>query len=383
MREVLIDVTRLLDRRWNGNIPTGVDRVSLEYIRHYANRARAIVRYYGRSLLASKEHSQQLFQEILNPSGDFKRRVVWLLTLTGSKIQNYGSRKDCILLNTGHNGLDQKSYPSKLEKQKVKPVFFIHDLIPLQYPEYCRSGEFQRHTQRIHAALKLGRGIITNSNVTLQHLTDYASQHQLALPPAVAAPLAAAKLPEASLQRPMEENYFVMLGTIESRKNHWMILQIWRRLVEQMGSRAPRLVLIGKRGWECEHVVDLLDRSEGLQGIVIELPDSTDQEVANYLQHAQALLFPSFAEGYGMPMMEAITFRVPVIASDLQVFKEIAGALPVYLDPLDFAGWLAAVHDLNDPDSKTRKAKLAQMANFELPTWHRHFELVDAMMSGL
>ncbi|MDI9712574.1 hypothetical protein QM261_18810, partial [Acinetobacter baumannii] len=60
--------------------------------------------------------------------------------------------------------------------------------------------------------------------------------------------------PKTNSLAPITPPYFVMLGTIEPRKNHWFMLHIWRRLVEQMGETAPKLVVIGRRGWECENV---------------------------------------------------------------------------------------------------------------------------------
>lgn len=71
----------------------------------------------------------------------------------------------------------------------------------------------------------------------------------------------------------MIEHYFVVLGTIEPRKNHLLLLQVWRQLIEELGLAAPRLVIIGQRGWECEQVVDLLDRCEVLRGVVLEKTD--------------------------------------------------------------------------------------------------------------
>jgi len=143
----------------------------------------------------------------------------------------------------------------------------------------------------------------------------------------------------------MTAPYFVVLSTIEPRKNHWFLLQMWRRLVETMGDSAPRLVIIGQRGWECENVAYMLERSEKLKGFVFEYSNCTDEELATYLHHAQALLFPSFAEGYGMPLVEALAFGVPVIASDLPVFREVAGEIPEYVDPLDGKRWAELVKE--------------------------------------
>jgi len=177
--------------------------------------------------------------------------------------------------------------------------------------------------------------------------------------------------------------YFVVLGTIEPRKNHWLLLQVWRRLVEQMGTRAPRLVVIGQRGWNCENVVDLLERCEALRGYVTELPACSDAELSTWLKHAQALLFPSFAEGYGIPLVEALSIGVPVIASDLPAFREIAGEIPDYRDPLDGLGWIDCIKAFAETASPERTAQLRRLASFSAPSWSTHFQVVEEFMERL
>ncbi len=181
----------------------------------------------------------------------------------------------------------------------------------------------------------------------------------------------------------MAAPYFVVLGTIEPRKNHWLLLQLWRKLVERMGEHAPRLVIIGQRGWECENVVDLLERCEPLRGYVLELPACSDAELSTWLKHAQALLFPSFAEGYGIPLVEALSLGVPVIASALPVFREIAGDIPEYLDPLDGSGWMARIEAYADPDFSGRLAQLDRVAGFVPPAWSSHFQIVEEFLERL
>jgi hypothetical protein len=65
--------------------------------------------------------------------------------------------------------------------------------------------------------------------------------------------------------------YFVICSTIEPRKNHLLILQVWRELVQREGAGAPKLVIVGGRGWKFEAVAALLDRSPVLRGHVIEV----------------------------------------------------------------------------------------------------------------
>jgi glycosyltransferase involved in cell wall biosynthesis len=161
-----------------------------------------------------------------------------------------------------------------------------------------------------------------------------------------------------------------------------MLLQLWRRLAERLQDKTPRLVIMGRRGWELENIVDFLERCETLREFVSEC-FVNDSELVNYLSHAQALLFPTFAEGYGLPLAEALSIKVPVIASNLPVFKEIAGDIPEYIDPLDSLSWLAMIEAYTDTNSVQRLSQLTRLSDYMLPTWNDHFTKVDAFMERL
>jgi glycosyltransferase involved in cell wall biosynthesis len=379
---ILIDVTRLLDRALQGHLATGVDRVSLEYTRHFKQRARALVRYGGRWIALGQSDSIRVFDALLQPCQGFGRLVRW------SVVKNYvlsGKRPlvSGVLINTGHSGPDLPGYADQVKQLGMRPLFFLHDLIPITHPEYCRPGESEKHRHRLATMLSVGRGLIVNSLATWQALASYASQTGQTLPPSVIAPLAPARLPKPESRPLLEAPYFVMLGTIEPRKNHWMILHLWRELADQYGSAAPRLVVIGRRGWECEQVVDLLDRCEALRALVIEKPRCEDGELATWLVHARALLFPSFIEGFGIPLIEALMFGVPVIASDLPVFHEIAGGIPEYLSPLDGEGWKHAIMDYAQRESRSHAAQRERMKDYQPPTWEEHMRKVEGLIEAV
>lgn len=382
MSDMVLDVTRLLGRLLKGRLPTGVDRVSMAYVRHFGGRSRALVRFGG-SLIFPPDASRQLFEAVLDPSRDFHLVVAQIIGGNLFPAVREQDVQGAFLFNTGHSGLEHAAYPGQLRRLGVKPVFFIHDLVPITHPEYCRPGERDKHVVRMNSALQAARGVIVNSRATLDELGRYAALTGQAMPPCAVAPLAPPGLPAPSAARPIAEPYFVMLGTIEPRKNHVLLLQVWRAMIKRMGSRSPRLVVIGQRGWECENAVDLLERCEPLRGIVTELPACSDADLATYLHHAQALLFPSFAEGYGMPLVEALSLGLPVIASDLPAFREIAGDIPDYLDPLDGAGWSARIEAFVDPDSLARKAQFDRITRFSAPTWTAHFQAVEEFLGQL
>ncbi len=379
MVKVLIDVTRLLDRALKGRLPSGVDRVSLAYVRHFATRAAALVRFAGRWIDLGAADSQRVFAALLAPDQRFGR-IVRDSVLRGYALRWQRSDGPYVLLNTGHSGLDHINYAIRAQRRRSLPVFFLHDIIPITHPEYCRPGEAAKHHRRLATMVSAGRGLIVNSAATRATLEDYAGTLDWSLPPCVVAPLAPAALPAPADVRPLVEPYFVVLGTIEPRKNHLLLLHVWRQLVEEFGQRAPRLVVIGQRGWECEQVVDLLERCAALRGFVVEEPRCNDTQLATWLRHAQALLFPSFIEGFGMPLVEALASGLPVIASDQSAFREIAGAIPEYLSPLDGLGWRQSILAYADAAHPRRVAQIERLRAFSAPTWAAHFVQVDALL---
>jgi len=381
---LLIDISRLMGRTGNGRLPTGVDRVCLAYLSHFGPKAQAVLQAWGWRRIMPYRESQELFRLLLENGPHFLRDA--RLALTRAYLPPWPSQDGAgrISINPGHSSLDDLGMPPWMRRTRQRPVFVLHDLIPLTNPEYCRAGERERHAARLDGLLRSGAGLVANSQATLDELLAFARDRSLPVPPAVAAPLAPAALPDAAgTTPPLAEPYFVMVGTIEPRKNHLLLLHLWRDFSRRFGDRAPRLVVIGQRGWECEQVVDMLERCEGLRGLVHERSGCSDLDLARYLRHARALLFPSFAEGYGMPLVEALALGTPAIASTLPVFREVAGDVPDYLDPLDGPGWAQAILDYAEVDSPRRAAQMQRMAGFRTPTWQRHFELVESLLERL
>lgn len=329
-----------------------------------------------------RENSAALFELLTEPQTDFRQRLIRMALRHG--FQRESDARGRIYLNVGHTGLNDAGFRAWVRQADIRPVYFVHDLIPITHPEFCRAGESEKHRERMRTVLGTATGIIGNSQATLRELGAFAEAESLPYPDAIAAPLGS-----DALATPCDENSqpeqptFVILGTIEARKNHLLLLHIWSRLVSRLGSQAPKLLIIGQRGWECEQVLDLLDRSETLKGSVVEIGRCDDLTLARHLSNARALLFPSLIEGYGLPLVEALRAGLPAIASDLPVFREIAGNIPDYLDPLDGPGWERAVLSYADENSLDRKAQFRRLASYSPPTWHDHFSAVTSWLSTL
>jgi glycosyltransferase involved in cell wall biosynthesis len=384
-RSLLLDVSRLVWRAWAGKLPTGIDRTCLAYVAHFRERAQAVVQRGGTTLVLPPDASARMFDLLLSAPRDIKIQLTKLLT-AGFLFRRRGDLSDYIYLNVGHTGLDKPGHAEWIERTGVRPFYFVHDLIPLTHPEYCRPGEPEKHLRRMTALLRLGTGVIANSRETLNELAVFAGlQQALNMPPGLVAPLGvvSGRLHEANPSRATLPGrpYFVMLGTIEGRKNHLLILNIWAELAQRLGTACPQLVVIGQRGWESEQACDMLDRSEAIRGHVIELSRCDDSQLAAYMANARALLFPSFVEGYGLPLVEALAARTPVIASNLAVFQELASDIPDYLSPIDGLGWSRAIEAYSHDGSSARAAQLARMAGWNPPRWEDHFARVERWLA--
>jgi glycosyltransferase involved in cell wall biosynthesis len=380
---LLIDITRLVDRIGQGRLPTGVDRVCLAYVRHFGPRAQAVLRWRSIRRMLPWEASQRLFALVQAPGADFRSQATRILARACLPPWPPHDGRGRIYFNHGHSGMEEEALRQWLQRTRLRPVYMVHDLIPLTHPEYCRPGEEQRHAARLRMLLGNAAGVLANSRHTADQLASFAQAHGLAMPPVQPVPLAPASLADTDGKPFLQVPYFVVVGTIEPRKNHLLLLQLWRSLAEQLGAAAPHLVVIGQRGWECENVVDLLDRCPALRGVVHELPTCTDAQLAVWLRHARALLFPSFVEGYGMPLVEALMLGTPAIASDLAVFRETAGEVPEYVDPLDGAAWREAVLHYAAAHAPRREAQLSRLEGFHCPTWKLHFEQVEDFLEQL
>ncbi len=173
----------------------------------------------------------------------------------------------------------------------------------------------------------------------------------------------------------LSKPYFVSLGTIEPRKNHAFLLDIWEHFAQTLpADQIPQLVIIGRRGWANDAVFDRLDTSPVMGRHVVELSGLDDHAVAALIQRARALLMPSHVEGFGLPPGEALMLGTPAIVNDLDIYREVFGNNLVYLNVDDMYPWAGQIIELARAEKNVRRAADGEV--FELPTWQEHFNLV-------
>ena len=133
----------------------------------------------------------------------------------------------------------------------------------------------------------------------------------------------------------LKENYVLYVSTIEIRKNHTYLFRIWKRLIEEMGAKAPRLVFVGRLGWRVQDLRSQLESTNNLQGMIKILHDLSDHELSQLYRSAMFTVFPSFVEGWGLPVGESLIFGRPCVASNTSSVPEVAGDFVDYVDPFN------------------------------------------------
>lgn len=383
MKNILIDITGLTQQLRRRRAPDGIPRVTMAYLRYFLDDMQALVRLRKKIFILPPDLSKKIALLLLEWNSEHFREIFKLVIKEIFLRHGEKLKKSYFLFKIDQGGLNYPAYLEALADKNIQLVAVIHDLIPIEHPEYVSAEYTQEFTNRLSTLMKYSKGIITVSKVTQDALTKYALLNGKNCPPILTARLASGlKAPESIQDRVIAEPYFVAVGTIGTRKNHLLLLQIWRDMARRLGNKTPKLVIIGKRSITCEYTLAMLDHCKEIKKLIIETW-CTDQEMIQYLQHAQALLFPSFAEGYGLPLVEALSLNVPVIASDLHVFREIAGDIPDYINPIDALGWMSCIESYAEKNNALRLAQLDRIKSFYVPRWEEHFSKVELFLNRL
>ncbi|MEA1832441.1 glycosyltransferase family 1 protein [Methylobacterium durans] len=424
-RPVAFDLTRLITRLRHAS-PTGIDRVDLAYARWVLGgagpRFGLVTTAYGPRVVDRARASAIVdavaagWVEDVEAEGDpvYRRLAARLDAQAGSAASGAPRRgreepwrrrriqaetalrtlrargpealpAGTLYIHTSHLRLDRpERFDWLYDRRDLRPVFFLHDLIPITHPEYGRPGEAERHALRLRTVARHAAHIVVNSGDVGALVARHIAAEGFTVPGITVGhlgiePAFGREGPRLSPDRPV----FLVCGTIEPRKNHLLLLHLWRGLAERMGEATPYLVLVGRRGWEAENIIDLLDRCRAIGGSVVEVSGLSTHGLAALMRSATALLMPSFTEGYGLPVVEAGASGLPVIASDIPVHREVGGSFANFLDPLDGPGWRDAVEALSAPGSTLRADLSGRLARYAPPTWTGHFGRVEAALAAL
>lgn len=399
-----LDVTRLVSRVGRGPW-TGIDRVEWAYLRELLSRDAPLFLLcrtaFGHVLL-DRTGASALRDRLVGTTpwgrkdlvGRLSRRLPPARRRAESDLRRLAlarTRKSglatmltrhlpagSVYLNVGHTDLDTAVLDAWRQLDGARIVVMVHDTIPLDHPGYQRPGTPERFAGLL-ARIGQNADLVLYNSAATRESAERHFRTRGRVPPAIVAHLGVdppAKPGTMPIEIAADRALFVTLGTIEPRKNHALLLDVWKALRKEMPQeRLPLLVTAGSRGWLNKEVFARLDALTPEDGI-IEVSGLTDAAIAALLDRATAFLFPSRAEGYGLPPLEAARRGTPVICANLPVYREILGDYPVYGDPDDVYFWKQTIRNMAESMQAGQRAGARGRAPVTLPDWRDHFKVV-------
>ncbi len=282
--------------------------------------------------------------------------------------------------NVGHANLSRWRLRAIRRFARCRVTVLIHDVIPLRHPEFSRPDATASFRRKLKAAAWEADRIICTCATTGADVRA-ALANLGRVPPMVIAPLGINHVEAVPSQRVTEllagRPYFLAVGTIEPRKGYDFLLDLWEDMHRtRPKAETPCLVIAGRRGWRNDAVFRRLDSLPTIGGTVLEFSDLPDGAIAALMDDAEALLFPSLAEGYGLPTIEAAARGCPVLCLPLPVFDELLGDYPVYLKESDGYSWLGTMDGLIKTGRQRDRTERRRSTSRRPPEWESHFNRV-------
>ncbi|MGI9390558.1 MAG: glycosyltransferase family 4 protein [Boseongicola sp.] len=379
----VIDLSRSFSRLGRG-ASTGIDRVERAYMEEVGRRdGWAIIRTPRGFLMFEPERLARLPEYLDRTDLDGADLASTIRAIASSRASSLSIRKimwrmpnGLAYINVGHTNLNPQTMRAMMEMPDHRKIVMIHDMIPVDYPEYQTETARAKFIERLTTTINFANHIIVPSDEVAENVKKrmVGTGHRV---PVMVAPLGIdiGGMP-LNVER-SEKPYFVAVGTIEPRKNHKLLLDIWERMHTKMDEdRIPELRIIGARGWRNDEVFERLDNSPYMGRTIFELGPLPDAEMKAQLAGASGLLFPSFVEGFGLPPFEATLLGTPTITSPLRSVEIYLGDNAIYADPGDMYQWFQAIRELASEDLAEQTRRRADLRAYRLPSWEKHFELV-------
>ncbi len=219
----------------------------------------------------------------------------------------------------------------------------IHDMIPVQYPELCNSSAVIENFVNWHnMILQKADAVICVSRATADAVARYYGQMEFKRKKALSLYYfhLGADVPggEQSVRDEIRNfvkkgKTFLMVGTLEPRKGHSVVLQALQKLSNEVRGMC-QILIIGHNGWKNEDISKMLALPE-FRRKALWIQDATDAELRWAYAHTDALIAASLQEGFGLPLVEASYFGLPIICSDIPVFREVTQGYADFFKAMD------------------------------------------------
>jgi hypothetical protein len=263
-----------------------------------------------------------------------------------------------------------------LRQNGVRVTVFIHDLIQITNPEFVEPAATTVFRRSFVDVLNICSYVLTNSRFVADEVNRYLRDRMNFRIPVTPVTLATEfdsqgldiDAVHEDYRELATQEYVLCVGTIEIRKNHLYLIKLWERLIAN-GGQAPNLVFVGKWGWEIAALQRHLSGSDYLGGRLHIYNAISDHDLAFLYQNCLFTIYPSFAEGWGLPVGESLWYGKPCITSKVTAMPEVGGSLCKYLDPFDIEDGYRVVTDVLADRPALASWTARVRSDFKAKTW--------------
>ncbi len=273
----------------------------------------------------------------------------------------------------------------------IPVVATLMDAIPLSHPEWVRMKYASVKGMLWKKSAQWADHVITISEFSKQEIVHYFGVHPdrisvipLGVDSRFFIRFSSDEIKSVTQRLGLPDTFFLFVGTLQPRKNLTRLLDAHASLSKSLQQDVP-LVIVGREGWGADEIVTKLG-DESLKGKVHWLQYIPDVDVRALLQAAQALVFPSLCEGFGLPVVEAYASGLPVITSNVSSLPEVAGDAALLVDPTNIDMIADAMRKIiEDPDlaQEMSRSGLARARTFDWSTCaERTKQIYQQVLSG-
>lgn len=326
MKNIYIDVTSLTEVDFVTGIQRVVKNVLIE-MKKIIPEEMVLIAYSANAEGFVKINQQVFFDYYSSSSMVDKKRF-----LTKDKIEF--SEMDCtdvfFDIDSVWNSAFNRSllYPM-LKKYGVKIAVYVYDIIPITEPQFCHEETIFRFLSYAGAFLQHADIVITSTKSTLDEVYKLANRLGTKRMKGSYSWLGSdfnsckqdeSETIENKVKQVSESKYILCVGTIEPRKNHAFLLDVFE---EELFEKNINLVFAGKMGWNVEELAERIKNHKYLNQKLFYFNGLNDASIAYLYESALMLAFPTYNEGFGLPIVESLERGTPVIASDIPVLREV------------------------------------------------------------
>lgn len=259
-----------------------------------------------------------------------------------------------VLVSAGNQWdyVDYAALAREVQAGRLSLVTVLYDVIAADLPWTTPAPPDLYHRHWVEIGHLSSRLVAISEHTARQYRALIAEPNLLAVPiEACPLPLAfvarAAALSPVPVPALMGRRFVLYVSTIETRKNHLLLLHAWDRLLRELPpEQVPQLVFVGAWGWGTEATRLMVERNWRLTGHLHVLTGVPDETLLWLYRHALFAVFPALAEGFGLGAAEAVALGTPCLISDCPALIEATQGLMPALDPLDLPGWVAELRRL-------------------------------------